>query len=267
MSPKACFPLVAIDVGNSQIKAGLFAEPPGSEAELPRPSRTVSLDAEHWEPVEIALWLAPRKPTDVTWWLASVRHDAARRLQEWLDQERPAAQHRWLSYQHLRLPIDLQEPNQVGIDRLLGALAADRLRPQERPAVIIDLGSAITVDVVSAQGHFTGGAILPGLRMSARALHEFTDQLPDVSMSQLEQAPPLVGTSTDEAIASGLFWGAVGAIRSLVEQLNEQMRSEPFIVLTGGAAASVVEAIGLDVTFEPDLVLSGMALAASQMVE
>ena len=179
----------------------------------------------------------------------------------WLEQERPAANYQWLTYEQLPLPIDLKDPKEIGIDRLLGALAADRLRPPERPAVIIDLGSAITVDVVSAKGHFTGGAILPGLRMSARALHQFTDQLPDVPMSRLEQAPPLIGTSTDEAIASGLFWGAVGAIRSLVEQLNKQMREEPFVVLTGGAAASVVEAIGQDVHFEPNLVLSGMALA------
>ena len=93
------------------------------------------------------------------------------------------------------------------------------MRPPGRPAVVIDVGTAITVDLVSAEGAFLGGAILPGIAMSARALHEFTDLLPLVDMSELAAPPPALGDSTEAAMRSGLFWGAVGAVRQLIEQL------------------------------------------------
>ncbi len=96
----------------------------------------------------------------------------------------------------------------VGIDRLVDAVAVNRLRDAGRPAVVVDVGSAITVDLVSRDGAFLGGAILPGIAMSARAIHEFTDLLPLVEMSELIAPPPVLGTATAPAMESGLFWGA-----------------------------------------------------------
>ena len=78
----------------------------------------------------------------------------------------------------LPLEVRLERPDMVGIDRLVDAVAVNRLRDAGRPAVIVDVGTAITVDLVSADGAFLGGAILPGIQMSARAMHEFTDLLP-----------------------------------------------------------------------------------------
>jgi type III pantothenate kinase len=110
----------------------------------------------------------------------------------------------------------------VGIDRLLDAVAANRLRHPAAPAVVVDVGTAITVDLVAADGSFQGGAILPGIAMSARALHAFTDLLPLVDVRELSSPPPPLGTSTVAALQSGLFWGAVGAIRQLLEILPGQ---------------------------------------------
>ncbi len=101
------------------------------------------------------------------------------------------------------------------------------------------MGTAITVDLVSADGAFLGGAILPGIAMSARALHEFTDLLPLVDLAELAAPPPALGTETEAALRAGLFWGAVGGVRELMGQLAGPER--PQVILTGGASAAVAE--------------------------
>jgi type III pantothenate kinase len=261
------FPLVAVDVGNSQVMAGLFGELPTGNGVLPQPDRTLALEGSHWEPVEIALWLAPLQPADVCWRLASVREDTRFRLQEWLREEGCGTRQLQLTHDQLPLAVSLQKPAEIGIDRLLAAVAANQIRPVDRPAVVIDLGSAITVDVVSREGAFSGGAILPGMRMSAQALSHYTDKLPEVPIGELNQVPAPLGRSTNEAICSGLYWGAVGAIRTLVAQLRAEMQIEPLILLTGGGAAAVVETLGSEVRYEPYLILSGIAMVQAQPVQ
>jgi type III pantothenate kinase len=150
----------------------------------------------------------------------------------------------------------------VGIDRLLDGVAANRLRDPDRPAVVVDVGSAITVDLVSREGAFLGGAISPGIAMSARALHEFTDLLPLIDMSELTLPPPALGTSTVSAMRSGLFWGAVGAIRQLIECLTADAASEPEVFLSGGAGPAVASLLGKPARHVPHLTLGGIALVA-----
>ena len=258
------FPLVAVDVGNSQIVAGLFENPPTGNNVFPQPDRTLPLSVDGWDPVEIALWLAPHKPSDVCWLLASVHEDAFCQLQAWLRKEGCGVSQQQLTLDQLPLAVQLPKPEEVGIDRLLGAVAANHIRPIDQPAVVIDLGTAITVDVVSRDGSFCGGAILPGMRMSARALSQYTDKLPEVLIGELDQTPSPIGRSTDEAISSGLYWGAVGAIRTLLEQLHAEMQYEPFVILTGGGAAGVVGAFGAEVRYEPHLILAGIAVVHCQ---
>jgi pantothenate kinase type III len=137
----------------------------------------------------------------------------------------------------LPLEVRLARPDMVGIDRLVDAVAVNRLRAANRPAAIVDIGSAITVDLVSADGAFLGGAILPGIQMSARALHEFTDMLPLVAMSDLTAPPPALGTATEPAIEAGLFWGAIGAIRELIDQFHKAATSGRAEGATGGSSA------------------------------
>ncbi len=150
----------------------------------------------------------------------------------------------------------------VGVDRLLDAVAANRLRQPHRPAVVIDVGTAITVDLVAADGAFCGGAILPGIGISARALHTFTDLLPLVEMPELSVPPPALGTATMPAIRSGLFWGALGAIRELVAQLTRGLGGDPQIFLTGGGSAAVAQLLGDAAQYIPHLTLAGIAISA-----
>ena len=126
---------------------------------------------------------------------------------------------------------------------------------------MVDSGSAITVDYVSPDGAFMGGAILPGMGLAARALHEFTDLLPLVPLGELPEPPPALGTSTVTAIRSGLYWGAVGAVRELAEQLSIGVTPPPELFLTGGAGPHLARGIANPVRIVPHLVLSGIALA------
>ena len=162
----------------------------------------------------------------------------------------------------LRLAVVLERPDMVGIDRLLNAVAADQLRRPGLPAVVVDVGTAITVDLVSDRGAFLGGAILPGIAMSARALHQFTDLLPLIDMSELLDAPPALGKATVPAMRSGLFWGAIGAVRQLIDRLSSQVTGQPEVYLTGGAGPTVASLLGPCARHVPHLTLTGIALTA-----
>jgi len=291
---------VAVDIGNARIKLGLFAE--CCAEGLPEPARTLPLDGDLPELNRIAAWLGdipryggadiPVCPVECglqgrqeclphlvhEWWIASVNRPAATRLIDWLRDHRPRDRVTLLASGDLPLEVRLERPDMVGIDRLVDAVAVNRLRRPERPAVIVDVGTAITVDLVSADGAFLGGAILPGLQMSARAMHEFTDLLPLVDVSDLAAPPPALGTATVPAMESGLFWGAVGAIRQLIEQYQaaswggsstatptQGSTAIPIeVFLTGGAGVAVAELLGPNVRFEPNLTLAGIALTATR---
>jgi len=254
------FPLVAADVGNNRIKLGLFETEPGRE--LPEPSCWFGMADEEPDLGRIAEWLSEAVPEGVSWWIGSVNRPTTTRLVDWLRSARPLDHITLLAAGDLPLVVALERPDMVGIDRLLDAVAANHLRSPDRPAIIVDLGSAITVDLVSQQGAFLGGAIMPGIGMSARALHEFTDLLPWIDVSELTKPPLPLGKATIPAMQTGLFWGAVGAIRQLTELLAHEAAGEPEIFLSGGAAALVAGVLQKAVRHIPHLTLGGIALAA-----
>jgi type III pantothenate kinase len=262
-------PLLAVDIGNARIKLGLFRRILGEG--LPEPENILPLEGERPSFDQIDVWLqeilsiSPAIPSDsLPWHIASVNRPGATRLIDWLGLHRPEDRVTLLSAGDLPLQVRLERPDMVGIDRLVDAVAVNRLRKPNAPAVIVDVGSAITVDLLSREGIFLGGSILPGLAMSARALHEFTDLLPLIETADLHEPPPVLGTSTEEALRSGLFWGAVGAIRQLIEELGRQAGAEPQVFLTGGAGVTVAKLLGPDTRYIPHLTLAGIALSAGE---
>ena len=260
----ANYPVLAADIGNARIKLGLFRRVHGES--LPEPEQILPLDGERPPFGQIGLWLEkisePFSRDLLPWFIASVNRPSATRLIDWLGQHRPADRVTLLSAADLPLHVQLERPDMVGIDRLVDAVAVNRLRQPNSPAVIVDVGSAITVDLVSADGAFLGGSILPGLAMSARAMHEFTDLLPLIETTDLHDPPPALGTCTEEAMRSGLFWGSVGAIRQLIEELGRRAGKEPQVFLTGGAGVAVASLLGPGARHVPHLTLAGIALSA-----
>jgi type III pantothenate kinase len=159
----------------------------------------------------------------------------------------------------LPIPIKtmLRDEASVGHDRLLAALAA--YVNVETACVMIHLGTALVVDCVDDEGVFRGGAISPGLKMGARALHEHTAQLPDTSLT-----PPAddvaFGRYTQEAINLGLYVGMRGACRELIERYATAIGHWPHVVATGGDAQAILGDSDLVQSFIPDLVLQGVSL-------
>jgi type III pantothenate kinase len=261
--------LVAVDIGNTRIKMGLFNSGSTVKASgtnrLPTPVRSFALSSIDWDEAELRQWLK-KVPAATQWWIASVNRPAAARLAESIRSIDSAAAPRMLSHGDLPIVAVVKEPDKVGIDRLAAAAAANRLRDPARAAIVVHVGTAIVVDLVSDEGRFCGGAILPGIAMSAHALHECTNLLPQSSMQELGEPPAALGTSTLEAIHSGLYWGAIGAMRELVARLSNSRAAsgvEADIFLTGGAAPSVAGQLGPNVQYAEHLVLSGIALAAT----
>lgn len=256
------FPLIAVDIGNSRMKFGQFSAP-GGEA-LPEPDRWIHIAGDDPDMDRLGVWLGERLAGGASWWVGSVNRPGTTRLLDWLREHRADDPITLLAAGDLALDVAVPRPDMVGIDRLLDAVAANRLRRPDRPAVVIDVGTAITVDLVSAAGAFCGGAILPGTAMAARALHAFTDLLPQIDMAELATPPAPIGTETVAAMRSGLFWGAVGAVRQLVELFARQQSAEPDVFLTGGAGSAVAELLGPCARHVPHLTLAGIALTAAR---
>ena len=156
----------------------------------------------------------------------------------------------------LPMPVDLEHPERVGVDRVCCAAAAhETLR---HACVVVDFGTAITIDLVSDDGTFVGGTISPGLELSARSLAEHTAALPLVALRVPDQA---VGTDTESAIRAGVVYGALGALREITERFASTIGKWPTLIATGGDAALVANECDFIDRVVPDLCLRGLALA------
>jgi type III pantothenate kinase len=153
------------------------------------------------------------------------------------------------------MPILIDNPKEVGADRICNAVGAFEL--YGGPAVVIDLGTATTFDAVSGQGEYMGGAISPGLAISANALVSRTAQLRRVEFSTPSR---LIGKSTAEAIQSGVVWGYACLIEGMLERFRKELGGDTKSVLTGGLAEVMAPNLtGIDV-IEPWLVLEGLRI-------
>ena len=146
--------------------------------------------------------------------------------------------------------LGVESPERLGADRIAAAAGASARGAQE--AVIVDAGTAVTVDLLS-EGLFHGGAIFPGAAMLSLALHEQTAALPLVSGTNILSELP--GRSTEAAISAGITWGLVGAVRELVRRTA---RPGAPIWLTGGDCALFAGELEGEIHVEPDLVLIGL---------
>jgi type III pantothenate kinase len=245
---------VAVGIGNTTVKVGV-AEPAVGTAS-PNWAAQVEIPTSEFQPAELSRVLPPER---LRWRVASVQRAAEARLADWVRQFRSDDDYWLLCHRDLPLIVDVEAPDRVGMDRLAASVAANRLRDSGRPAVVVDAGTAITVNLVAADGVFRGGAILPGFKLTAKALSEGTDLLPLVAPEPVSEPPLPVGRSTQAAIRSGLFWGSVGAVRELVNRISAELGVAPQVFVTGGDARRLTEYLGQDARFVPDLVLLGIA--------
>ena len=160
--------------------------------------------------------------------------------------------------------LDEHGARTVGQDRLLNAIGA--FDTVKQACVVIDAGSAVTVDFVDGEGVFQGGAIAPGARMMLRAMHEHASALPDVGFAIPDGARPdepiqPFGKNTPQAMLNGVYFGIRGMVRTLVERYAEAYDAYPQVIATGGDAELLFDADELVESIVPDLTLRGVAIA------
>jgi type III pantothenate kinase len=159
----------------------------------------------------------------------------------------------------ISIRTDVDEPDRVGTDRLLAALAA--YHRAGRACIVIDVGTAVTVDAVDDDGTFLGGAIFPGPGLMARSLADGTAQLPLVEIASAAADGPVIGRNTEAAIRSGITRAMTAAVARLAGEMRDALGTAAPVYVTGGYATPQDAEGGADWTVVPDLVLEGLVLA------
>jgi len=151
--------------------------------------------------------------------------------------------------------ICMDNPREVGADRIVNAVAAHHL--YGGPVIVIDLGTATTFDVVSAEGDYVGGSIAPGIAIATEALFTRTAVLPRVELIHPKKA---IGRSTVAAMQSGIVYGYVGLIEGLVARIRKELGAKAKVVATGGFAELLAEETSVIEVVNPDITLIGLRL-------
>jgi type III pantothenate kinase len=229
--------LLVVDVGNTQTHFGVFADGHGELAEHWRfatvrdstgdelgaaLSNLLALRGLNLERVDASIVSSTVPQLSEQWMLMSERY-----LSNPMLVVGPSIR--------VGMPIRMDNPHEVGADRLVNAVAAyDRVRDT---CIVVDFGTAITYDIVSADGEYLGGIITPGAEISIDALYERAAKLPKV---ELVEPKALIGKSTVEAIRSGIAYGFAGQVEGIVRRLRDELGADAKVIATGGLARVVV---------------------------
>jgi len=233
---------LALDIGNTAVKAGCFAGSQLGEmaAGLDR-AATLAL-VQRWQPQHLIV--------------SSVVRGAAVEVAELQE----LVSGRVLLFEPGATVIPLRNayatPHTLGADRLAAAVGAAGLRPG-RDTLIIDAGTALKMDLVTGDGTYHGGSIAPGLQLRLKALHHFTGRLPLLELPAADATIPLTGDSTSGAMLSGVVNGAVAEVNGFVAEYQRRFPGLG-VVLTGGDAAFLATRLPARIFVVPELVLLGL---------
>jgi type III pantothenate kinase len=164
----------------------------------------------------------------------------------------------------LGVGVDYPAPRSIGADRLANAAAVAQLYGY--PAIVVDFGTAVTFDVVSARGNYVGGVIAPGLEAMTSFLYQRTALLPKLSLREPKRA---IGKTTRDAMMSGAVFGYRGLVREILRRVSLENfpRSKPKIVATGGYAQLIARKLPEIEAVHPNLTLEGLRIIANRNIE
>ena len=155
------------------------------------------------------------------------------------------------------LQLDVDEPQNVGADRALNAIAAHAKYPGE--LIVIDFGTATTFDIVGASGAYRGGIIAPGINLSLDALVNAAAKLPRIAI-EAPQTNSVIGRTTESQMIIGIYWGYVAMIEGLTGRMKREIGAPITVVATGGLAALFDKHTDAFDAIEPDLTIQGLNL-------
>lgn len=239
--------LLGIDIGNTKIAFGLLkAGDVTYRVEIPTHAQSYEI------PVDLGSVQRCR--------IASVVPSATPRLLSILRERSSSLEIEVIRSERIQIETRVSNVSQVGVDRLLAALAGYHESPRASSGgcIVINAGTATTIECISASGVYLGGSIGLGLGKTLEELHEQTAQLPLVELAAPLQA---VGTDTHSAIRSGVVLGGLYGIQGLIRRMSAEALggADPFVCVTGGAGEVVAEFLSCH--YDPNLVLKGLALA------
>lgn len=247
---------IAVDIGNTRLKCSVLVSgaPVGTSVALPLPKgnrvskkfvSNLSSIVREWEDWEKWVWDNPKKDPiesgnckQFTWLIAQTGSFSWRVLKTEILKIRPNDQFTVITRQQIPVNIDVDFPEKVGMDRLLAAATAVK-RFGNVPMLVVDAGTAVTIDVVQ-NGTFCGGAILPGMQVLAKTYPKISGPLPVVAIPGGTEKhrcmlPHFPGKNTEDAIHSGIYWGTIGAISQYCSMFFSK-KKDYRIILTGGDA-------------------------------
>ena len=155
----------------------------------------------------------------------------------------------------LGIKIKTDYPEELGADRLVNAVACHQL--YSGPCIIVDFGTATTFCVISAAGEYLGGAIVPGITVSAEALFSFASKLPQID---IVKPPTVIGKNTVQGMQSGIIYGYASMVEGLISKMKKEIGSTPKVLATGGLAPIISEACDCIDVIEPNLTLKGLSI-------
>ncbi len=243
--------VLLLDVGNTSVSFASF-----SRGEIGKVGRVAS------HPESESAWeegFGPHRDRIDAAVLASVNPSAATRLANWLKRERPNLPV-LAAGKDFPVPVEnrTRNPREAGVDRLLNVLAA-HVRCG-RAAIVVDLGTATTFDLASADGAYLGGAIAPGISLCFTALHEGTALLPRAFAREPSET---IGRDTLSCLQVGIVEGYRGLVTHLVSRFRNELGADAPVFFTGGEAAWVAKTVAGAVVV-PELTLEGLRLAYAQ---
>ena len=153
------------------------------------------------------------------------------------------------------LDIRLDNPSQVGSDRIVVAVAA--LAKRRAPLILIDMGTATTVEVIEPKNKYMGGVIMPGARTSLDALTRSTAQLPAINM---DQPGKIIARNTVDSMRSGIMYGTAAQLDGVLDRMEEELGHPSTIVATGGVAPYIIPLCRHKIALERDLLLPGLTV-------
>ncbi len=153
----------------------------------------------------------------------------------------------------LGVQVKIDKPEELGADRLVNTIGV--VAYYKPPAIVVDFGTATTLDVVDETGAFVGGVIAPGINLSLNALYMAAAKLPKVSISR---PPKVIATNTVTAMQSGVYWGYVELISGMIRRMKEEMGRDMQVIATGGLSSLFQESIPEINHIDEDLTLKGL---------
>ena len=238
--------LLAVDIGNTNIVLGLFNKNRLIGKQRILTNSSVRVKAKGRVDAAIISSVVPHLTKDI-----------ARKIEKQC-RVKPVI----VKWKNIDFKIALKKKDQVGIDRLVNAVAAKRLYGS--PAVIIDFGTATTFCALDKKGRYLGGAITSGLAISRDVLHERTAKLPLIEIKRPKSA---IGQDTLEAMRSGLFYGYVDMVEGMIKRFKARLGQNAKVIATGGLSGIIASGTRKIDVVDQDLTLKGLNIIYRDMVK